>query len=129
MTLPRGHLLPGPHGGRPLFPLGTLQTSAPLCCVPQELLDALRREKLNLEQTVSELQANVSRLEEQARELKERERLLVFFPELHVPVETQFESKGEGRSTRFPRSALVVSQGIPPAPDAPALFVQHHFSH
>ncbi|NXW98463.1 CC157 protein, partial [Larus smithsonianus] len=39
-------------------------------------------------------QANVSRLEEQARELKERERLLVFFPELHVPVETQFESKG-----------------------------------
>ncbi|NWT47850.1 CC157 protein, partial [Chroicocephalus maculipennis] len=39
-------------------------------------------------------QANVSRLEEQARELKERERLLVFFPELHVPVETQFESTG-----------------------------------
>ncbi|NXN55968.1 CC157 protein, partial [Rynchops niger] len=39
-------------------------------------------------------QANVSRLEEQARELKERERLLVFFPELHIPVETQFESTG-----------------------------------
>ncbi|NWX81241.1 CC157 protein, partial [Alca torda] len=37
-------------------------------------------------------QANVSRLEEQARELKERERLLVFFPELHIPAETQFES-------------------------------------
>ncbi|NWH52414.1 CC157 protein, partial [Fregata magnificens] len=39
-------------------------------------------------------QANVSKLEEQARELKERERLLVFFPELHVPTETQFEGTG-----------------------------------
>ncbi|NXT40328.1 CC157 protein, partial [Pelecanoides urinatrix] len=39
-------------------------------------------------------QANVSKLEEQAQELKERERLLVFFPELHVPTETQFESTG-----------------------------------
>ncbi|NXE85724.1 CC157 protein, partial [Cochlearius cochlearius] len=39
-------------------------------------------------------QANVSKLEEQARELKEREKLLVFFPELHVPTETQFESTG-----------------------------------
>ncbi|NXW16859.1 CC157 protein, partial [Circaetus pectoralis] len=41
-----------------------------------------------------QLQANVSRLEEQAQELKERERLLVFFPELHVPAEMQFESTG-----------------------------------
>ncbi|NXG92037.1 CC157 protein, partial [Stercorarius parasiticus] len=41
-----------------------------------------------------QLQANVSRLEEQAQELKERERLLVFFPELHIPAETQFESTG-----------------------------------
>ncbi|NWZ50306.1 CC157 protein, partial [Haliaeetus albicilla] len=41
-----------------------------------------------------QLQANVSRLEKQARELKERERLLVFFPELHVPAEMQFESTG-----------------------------------
>ncbi|NXT90909.1 CC157 protein, partial [Anhinga rufa] len=39
-------------------------------------------------------QANVSKLEEQAQELKERERLLVFFPELHVPTEMQFESTG-----------------------------------
>ncbi|NXM74949.1 CC157 protein, partial [Serilophus lunatus] len=39
-------------------------------------------------------QANVSRLEEQAQELRERERLLVFFPELHIPTETQFESSG-----------------------------------
>uniref|UniRef100_A0A8C3JQV8 Uncharacterized protein n=1 Tax=Calidris pygmaea TaxID=425635 RepID=A0A8C3JQV8_9CHAR len=60
----------------------------------QELLDALRGEKLTLEQSVSELQANICRLEEQARELKEREKLLVFFPELHIPAETQFESTG-----------------------------------
>lgn len=73
-----------------------LQTSIPLCCAMQELLDTLRQEKLSLEQSVSALQANVSKLEEQARELKERERLLVFFPELHVPTEMQFESKGEG---------------------------------
>ncbi|CAM9550347.1 unnamed protein product [Bubo scandiacus] len=39
-------------------------------------------------------QANVSKLEEQLQELKERERLLVFFPELHIPAETQFESTG-----------------------------------
>ncbi|NXL45275.1 CC157 protein, partial [Podilymbus podiceps] len=39
-------------------------------------------------------QATISKLEEQARELKERERLLVFFPELHIPAETQFESTG-----------------------------------
>ncbi|NXE01755.1 CC157 protein, partial [Chaetorhynchus papuensis] len=39
-------------------------------------------------------QANTSRLEEQAQELRERERLLVFFPELHVPTEMKFESSG-----------------------------------
>ncbi|NXH41884.1 CC157 protein, partial [Dicaeum eximium] len=43
---------------------------------------------------VQQLQANTSRLEEQAQELRERERLLVFFPDLHVPTETQFESSG-----------------------------------
>ncbi|NXO30962.1 CC157 protein, partial [Cisticola juncidis] len=39
-------------------------------------------------------QANTSRLEEQAQELRERERLLVFFPDLHTPTEMQFESSG-----------------------------------
>ncbi|NXE55804.1 CC157 protein, partial [Casuarius casuarius] len=41
-----------------------------------------------------QLRTNISGLEELVRELKERERLLVSFPELHVPVETQFESTG-----------------------------------
>lgn len=66
----------------------------------QELLDTLQREKLSLEQRVSELQATVCRLEEQARELEEqareleeRARLLVLFPQLHTPEEMQLESK------------------------------------
>ncbi|XP_013810246.2 coiled-coil domain-containing protein 157 isoform X1 [Apteryx mantelli] len=62
--------------------------------VQQKLLDTLQREKLGLEQSISELRTNVSGLEELVQELKERERLLVSFPELHVPVETQFESTG-----------------------------------
>ncbi|XP_068767092.1 coiled-coil domain-containing protein 157 isoform X2 [Struthio camelus] len=60
----------------------------------QKLLETLQREKLGLEQSISELRTNISGLEELIRELKERERLLVSFPELHVPVETQFETTG-----------------------------------
>ncbi|NWZ83539.1 CC157 protein, partial [Poecile atricapillus] len=41
-----------------------------------------------------QLQANTSQLQEQAQELRERERLLVFFPDLHIPAEMQFESSG-----------------------------------
>ncbi|NXF37991.1 CC157 protein, partial [Nyctibius bracteatus] len=39
-----------------------------------------------------QLRANVSKLEEQAQKLKERERLLVLFPKLHIHAKTQFES-------------------------------------
>ncbi|NXO02939.1 CC157 protein, partial [Rhinopomastus cyanomelas] len=46
------------------------------------------------QQSVVELQANVCRLEQQALELKERERLLMLFPELHAPAHTQTESTG-----------------------------------
>ncbi|NXE43112.1 CC157 protein, partial [Ptilorrhoa leucosticta] len=59
-----------------------------------EQLEQSREQKLALEQSMLELQANTSRLEEQAQELRERERLLVFFPELHNPTEMQFESSG-----------------------------------
>lgn len=68
----------------------------PSVVAPQELLDTLQQEKLSLEQCISKLRENVSGLEEQTKELKEREKLLVFFPELHIPVETQFESKAQG---------------------------------
>lgn len=75
----------------------------------QELLDTLQQEKLALEQSILELQANTSQLQEQAQELRERERLLVFFPDLHMPTETQFESKG---ADGFVPWGLQSSQGI-----------------
>ncbi|NXV45385.1 CC157 protein, partial [Uria aalge] len=56
------------------------------------LAEQLEESRKQSGQQLRAQQANVSRLEEQARELKERERLLVFFPELHIPAETQFES-------------------------------------
>ncbi|NWZ26843.1 CC157 protein, partial [Asarcornis scutulata] len=60
------------------------------------LAEQLEESREQREQSGHQLRAqqDVSRLEEQAQELKEREKLLVFFPELHVPVETQFESTG-----------------------------------
>ncbi|NXG60171.1 CC157 protein, partial [Hemiprocne comata] len=71
----------------------------------QDRLEEAEEDKARLQQQLEEsqeqsrqqLQAqqeNVSKLEEQAQELKEREKLLVFFPELHIPVEAQFESTG-----------------------------------
>ncbi|XP_027562213.1 coiled-coil domain-containing protein 157-like [Neopelma chrysocephalum] len=76
-----------------------LQTSPPPHCAMQELLDTLQQEKLALEQSILELQTNMSRLEEQAQELRERERLLVFFPELHVPAEAQVESRRDAHTS------------------------------
>ncbi|NXV08117.1 CC157 protein, partial [Cettia cetti] len=52
------------------------------------------QEQSGKELQAQQLQANTSRLEEQAQELRERERLLVFFPDLHIPTEMQFESSG-----------------------------------
>ncbi|NXC34135.1 CC157 protein, partial [Campylorhamphus procurvoides] len=54
-----------------------------------------QQEKMSLEHSILELQANTSQLEEQAQELRQREKLLVFFPELHIPPETRFESSGD----------------------------------
>ncbi|NXA11703.1 CC157 protein, partial [Sapayoa aenigma] len=58
------------------------------------LVEQLGQSREQSGKELREQQANISRLEEQAQELKERERLLVFFPELHIPTETQFESSG-----------------------------------
>ncbi|XP_075773119.1 coiled-coil domain-containing protein 157 isoform X2 [Pelodiscus sinensis] len=54
----------------------------------EQLTESLRQEKQSLEQATSEL-------EERVQELRERERLLVSFPELHVPAEAVFESTGD----------------------------------
>ncbi|KAL8180534.1 UNVERIFIED_CONTAM: hypothetical protein K2H54_027088 [Gekko kuhli] len=61
----------------------------------QELLERTQQEKQSMEQSISELQKAISKLGEMNQELKERERLLVSFPDLHLPVETQFESTGD----------------------------------
>ncbi|KAJ6659036.1 hypothetical protein lerEdw1_019338 [Lerista edwardsae] len=60
----------------------------------QELTQRAEEEKLSLEQSVSALQKTVSELSKLVQEHKEREKLLVSFPDLHMPVEAQFESTG-----------------------------------
>ncbi|XP_016288036.1 coiled-coil domain-containing protein 157 isoform X2 [Monodelphis domestica] len=60
----------------------------------QELLQSLQQEKQAMEQATEELQMTVYKLDKSILEMKERERLLVAFPDLHVPSEAQFESSG-----------------------------------
>lgn len=64
--------------------------------LPQELLQSLQQEKQGLEQAVTDLQLTISELERELVELRERERLLVAFPDLHRPVEAQIQSRGTG---------------------------------
>lgn len=44
----------------------------------------------------TDLQLTISELQRQLAELKERERLLVAFPDLHQPEEAQVQSRGLG---------------------------------
>ncbi|XP_019598628.2 coiled-coil domain-containing protein 157 isoform X1 [Rhinolophus sinicus] len=60
----------------------------------QELLQSLQGEKQGLEQATTDLRLTISELELELVELKERERLLVTFPDLHRPVEAQIQSSG-----------------------------------
>ncbi|XP_001140899.5 coiled-coil domain-containing protein 157 isoform X2 [Pan troglodytes] len=62
----------------------------------QELLQSLQREKQGLEQATTDLRLTILELERELEELKERERLLVAFPDLHRPTETQIHG---GRSS------------------------------
>lgn len=66
------------------------KTSFPL---PQELLQSLQREKQGLEQATTDLQLTISEMEREVVELRERERLLVAFPDLHIPIEAQIPSR------------------------------------
>ncbi|XP_077617735.1 coiled-coil domain-containing protein 157 isoform X2 [Crocuta crocuta] len=59
-----------------------------------ELLQSLQREKQGLEQSTTDLQLTISEMERELVELRERERLLVAFPDLHIPVEAQIPSSG-----------------------------------
>ncbi|XP_004843495.1 coiled-coil domain-containing protein 157 isoform X1 [Heterocephalus glaber] len=60
----------------------------------QELLQGLQREKQDLEQETTDLRLTVLDLQREMAELKEQERLLVAFPDLHRPVEAQIQSSG-----------------------------------
>ena len=71
--------------------------------LPQELLQSLQREKQGLEQATADLQLTISELERELVELRERERLLVAFPDLHRPVEAQIQSRGPGLVRRARR--------------------------
>lgn len=62
---------------------------------PQELLQSLQREKQGLEQSTTDLQLTISEMERELVELRERERLLVAFPDLHTPVEAQIPSRDQ----------------------------------
>ncbi|XP_077806187.1 coiled-coil domain-containing protein 157 isoform X3 [Macaca mulatta] len=66
--------------------------------LPQELLQSLQREKQGLEQATTDLRLTILELERELVELRERERLLVAFPDLHQPTETQIQIHG-GRSS------------------------------
>ncbi|EPY81094.1 coiled-coil domain-containing protein 157-like protein [Camelus ferus] len=61
----------------------------------QELLQSLQREKQGLEQATTDLRLTISELERELMELRERERLLVAFPDLHRPAEAQIQSSGD----------------------------------
>nr|XP_012619352.1 coiled-coil domain-containing protein 157 isoform X2 [Microcebus murinus] len=60
----------------------------------QELLQSLQREKQGLEQVTTDLRLTILELERQLVELRERERLLVAFPDLHRPSEAQIQNSG-----------------------------------
>ncbi|XP_042297826.1 coiled-coil domain-containing protein 157 [Sceloporus undulatus] len=57
----------------------------------QRLTEKAEQEKLRMEQCASELRRTISELGELVRETKKRERLLVLYPDLHVPMEAHFE--------------------------------------
>ncbi|XP_069352962.1 coiled-coil domain-containing protein 157 [Eulemur rufifrons] len=70
----------------------------------QELLQSLQREKQGLEQVTTDLRLTILELERQLVELRERERLLVAFPDLHRPSEAQIQN---GRPSALPSSQHV----------------------
>ncbi|KAL0625189.1 Coiled-coil domain-containing protein 157 [Plecturocebus cupreus] len=60
----------------------------------QELLQSLQREKQGLEQVTTDLRLTILELQRELVELRERERLLVAFPDLHQSAETQIHDSG-----------------------------------
>lgn len=105
------------------------QVCASLC--PQELLRSLHGEKQGLEQAATDLQLTVSGLERELEALRERERLLVAFPDLHRPAETQVQSKGPGMvhgAPRDPGRQALGAEGWGVGLQLPSLWRQAHGS-
>lgn len=87
----RGGAGPAPPGGG-----AASRSSARSLPRPQELLQSLQREKQGLEQATTDLRLTISELERELVDLRERERLLVAFPDLHRPAEAQIQSRDPG---------------------------------
>ncbi|XP_021567088.1 coiled-coil domain-containing protein 157 [Carlito syrichta] len=58
----------------------------------QELLQSLQQEKQGLEQATTDLRLTILELERELVELREREQLLVAFPDLHGPIKAQIKT-------------------------------------
>ena len=57
----------------------------------QRLVNQLTKEKEKLEQSIQELEASLGPLEEHVNQAKEREKLLVEYPDLNGPVNPDYE--------------------------------------
>ncbi|XP_069070727.1 coiled-coil domain-containing protein 157 isoform X2 [Pleurodeles waltl] len=60
----------------------------------KEMIEQLQQQKQSLEESASQLTKNISELETLIQSGKEREKLLVAFPDLHIPPEAHVESSG-----------------------------------
>ncbi|XP_074247187.1 coiled-coil domain-containing protein 157 isoform X4 [Saimiri boliviensis] len=88
----------------------------------QELLQSLQREKQGLEQVTTDLRLTILELERELVELRERERLLVAFPDLHQPTETQIHGGEQAAPINAVQNPGSGPAGWPQAdPTGPAL--------
>ncbi|XP_047616180.1 coiled-coil domain-containing protein 157 isoform X4 [Phacochoerus africanus] len=84
----------------------------------QELLHSLQQEKQSLEQATTDLQLTISELERELVELRERERLLVAFPDLHRPMEAQIQTDPTGPALGPSQQGTPGSSAPDPGPES-----------
>ncbi|XP_078194201.1 coiled-coil domain-containing protein 157 isoform X3 [Callithrix jacchus] len=88
----------------------------------RELLQSLQREKQGLEQVTTDLRLTILELERELVELREQERLLVAFPDLHQPTKTQIHGGERAASINAVQNPGSGPAGWPQAdPTGPAL--------
>ncbi|XP_076452425.1 uncharacterized protein LOC143288046 [Babylonia areolata] len=59
------------------------------------IMQSLKEEKRGLEQSIQETEAQILRMEEELREAKERERLIIEYPDLNGPVNPDLHGTGD----------------------------------